>query len=92
MAQVLSTNTTASATEECTLLVGIQALYGHDQAFTQWNATFEHFLTEQTGLNCTFSIVSLENETAVYDAIGNATVDLIYSNPGMHVCLEVCHF
>lgn len=69
--------------------MGIQTLYGEAQAYSQWNATLAEFLTEETGLNCTFVLIPLDNETAVYEATGNATVDLMYSNPGMHMCLEV---
>lgn len=74
---------------KCEILVGFQSLYGRAQAYHQWNATFADYLTAESGTNCTFTIVPLDNETAVYEAVGNATVDLIYANPGMHMCLEV---
>ena len=80
----------ANDTDDCEVLVGIQVLYGYAQAYAQWNATFAEYLTEESGLGCVFTIVPLEGEAAVYNAVANATVDLIYSNPGMHVCLEVC--
>lgn len=75
--------------EDCEILIGIQVLYGYAQAYAQWNATFADYLTAESGLDCVFKIIPLEGESAVYNAVANATVDLIYSNPGMHVCLEV---
>ena len=55
-----------------------KTLYGETQAYSQWKATFADFLTEQTGLNYTFTLVHLNNEIA----IGRATMDLIYSAQG----------
>lgn len=77
----------------CVVKVGIHAIYGAEAAYSTWNATFEQYLSAALypDFNCTFTIVPLLNETAVYDAVGNATIDLIYANSGMHVCLEVRH-
>lgn len=67
---------------------GIEALYA------TWNATFETYLTDELypQLNCTFRIVPLVNESTVYTAVSNSTIDLLYTNAGMHVCLEVSVF
>jgi hypothetical protein len=75
----------------CNVTVGIYALYGPQAAYKAWNATFEQYLATELypQFNCTITIIPLLSETAVYDAVGNATIDLIYSNSGMHVCLEV---
>ncbi|DBB01954.1 TPA: hypothetical protein ACH3X1_000542 [Trebouxia sp. C0004] len=65
-------------------------MYGPQAAYKAWNPTFEQYLATELSpqFNCTFTVVPLLTETAVYDAVGNATIDLIYSNSGMHVCLE----
>lgn len=75
----------------CNVTVGIYAIYGPQAAYKAWNATFEQYLAVELypQFNCTFTVVPLLTETAVYDAVGNATIDLIYANSGMHVCLEV---
>jgi len=75
----------------CNVTVGIYAIYGPQAAYTAWNATFEQYLATELypQFNCTFTIVPLLTETAVYEAVGNATIDLVYANSGMHVCLEV---
>jgi len=75
----------------CNVTVGIYAIYGPQAAYKAWNATFEQYLATELypQFNCTFTIVPLLTETVVYNAVGNATIDLIYSNSGMHVCLEV---
>ena len=77
----------------CVIKVGIHAIYGAEAAYSTWTATFEQYLTDELypEFNCTFTIVPLLNETAVYNAVGNATIDLIFANSGMHVCLEVRH-
>lgn len=75
----------------CIIRVGIHAIYGADAAYRSWNATFEQYLTDELypEFNCTFTIIPLLAETEVYNAVGNASIDLIYSGSGMHVCLEV---
>ena len=73
------------------LKVGIHAIYGIEAAYQSWNSTFDEYLTDDLypKLNCSFTLVPLVNETAVYDAVANSTIDLLYTNAGMHVCLEV---
>ena len=73
------------------LKVGIHANYGAEAAYQAWNPTFDEYLTDELSpqLNCTFTLVPLVNESAVYDAVANSTIDFIYANAGMHVCLEV---
>ena len=74
--------------------VGVHAMSGMQAAYAAWNATFDTYLTNElsTELDCTFRLVPLLNETAVYTAVSNSTVDLLYTNSGMHVCLEVSIF
>lgn len=64
---------------------------GVNAAYKTWNATFDTYLTEELypELNCTFRLVLLENESAIYSAVSNSTIDLLYTNSGMHICLEV---
>ena len=75
----------------CNVRVGVYAIYGPQAVYKSWNATFEQYLATELypQFNCTFTIVPLLTETAVYDVVENATIDLIYANSGMHVCLEV---
>ena len=76
---------------DCVIKVGMHAIYGVDAAYAAWNATFQDYLTAELypTLNCSFMLVPLVGETAVYNAVGNATIDLVWSNAGMHSCLEV---
>lgn len=71
--------------------VGTYAMSGMQAAYAAWNATFDTYLTHElySELNCTFRLVPLLNESAVYTAVSNSTIDLLYTNSGMHVCLEV---
>lgn len=71
--------------------VGTYAVSGLQAAYAAWNATFDTYLTHElySELNCTFRLVPLLNESAVYTAVSNSTIDLLYTNSGMHVCLEV---
>ena len=72
----------------------MHAIYGVDAAYAAWNATFRDYLTTELypTLNCSFMLVPLVGETAVYNAVGNATIDFVWSNAGMHSCLEASHF
>ena len=74
--------------------VGVHAMSGVQAAYTSWNATFDTYLTNElySELNCTFRLVPLVNDTTVYTAVSNGTIDLLYTNSGMHVCLEVSFF
>ena len=75
----------------CVYKVGIHAIFGAQQAYTSWNATFQDYLTDELypQLNCSFVLVPLTTEDAVYKAVENASIDLLYTNGGLHVCLEV---
>ena len=72
----------------------MHAIYGVDAAYAAWNATFRDYLTTELypTLNCSFMLVPLVGETAVYNAVGYATIDLVWSNAVMHSCLEVSNF
>lgn len=72
----------------------MHAIYGVDSAYAQWNATFAGYLTAELypQLKCSFELVPLVGELAVYNAVANSTIDLIWSNAGMHSCLEVHAF
>lgn len=73
------------------LKVGVHAIYGAEAAIQTWTPTFDEYLTDElsTQLNCTFALVPLVNESSVYDAVANSTIDFLYVNSGLHVCLEV---
>lgn len=67
---------------------------GIEAAYKKWNATFDTYLTAELypELNCTFRLVPLEDAPAVYTAVSNSTVDLLFTNAGLHICLEVSTF
>lgn len=79
----------------CVINVGVQTMLGSGAAYKAWNATFATYLTDELypQLGCIFRLVPLTNQTAVYYAVSNSTIDLLYTSAGMHVCLEVssCH-
>lgn len=79
----------AQEDEPCVIKIGMHSM-GGSQAYQAWNATFATYLTDELypQLDCTFKLVSLANDTAAYYAVSNTTIDLIYTNAGMHVCLE----
>lgn len=78
----------------CVIKVGTHAMSGIQAAYAAWNATFDTYLTNElhAQLNCSFRLVPLLNETAVYTAVSNSTIDLLFTNSGLHVCLEVSSF
>ena len=78
----------------CVVKVGTYAMSGIQAAYAAWNATFDTYLTHELKeqLNCSFRLVPLINETTVYTAVSDSTIDLLITNSGMHVCLEVSIF
>eukprot|EP00873_Tetraselmis_striata_P034143 jgi/Tetstr1/454407/TSEL_041308.t1 len=72
------------------MVVGALGIKGSENLFTQWNSTFATYLTDNAGvrLNKTFRLVYLDFDTA-YRATQDKCVDFVFSNPSMHLCLEL---
>ena len=56
-----------------------------------WNATFEHYLTEQlqASLGCTFKLVPLPTPDAAYLQMANNLTDFLLVNSGLMHCVQV---
>ena len=71
--------------------ISVQTPYGSANAMTTWNATFEHFLTEQlqSSLGCTFKLTPLPTPDAAYSRVANNLTDFILLNSGLTRCVQV---
>ncbi len=72
-------------------IVGVLAIRGFDDAFAEFNATFNEYLTETAGKRfdppIRFEMKPL-NFTEIFSDVESRAVDFIYFNPSAYSCIE----